>query len=231
MTNFPVRRKVQLYVWQNTTYLVQSNKPIRTSRVLNPFNPCMKNLLLLQEMAIDPPKITLRPFDVTDVDDFMVYGADPRVSQCARWETFASEEEALTFIKEECIPHPWCRSICIDNRSIGFISVRPGSDEARYKADIGYAMSAKHWGQGLGTAALKMAVSSALKEFPGLLRLQAFVALENKASQRVLGKAGFIQEGLLRKYLFLKDKLWDMYIYSYLPTEPNTEVNCFAMPS
>lgn len=174
----------------------------------------------LQEMAMDPSRITLRPFDVTDLDDFMVWAGDDQVTQYLRWKTLTSKEEALTFIKEVCIPHPWRRSICIDNHSVGFVSIFRRSEKERYIADIGYGVSRKHWGQGICTTAVQMAVASALKEFPDLVRLQGFVDVKNKASQRVLEKAGFTQEGLLRKYMFLKGRLWDLYVYSYLSTDP-----------
>ena len=55
-------------------------------------------------------------------------------------------------------------------------------------------------GQGIATAALKMAVPNVFKEFPGLARLEAFLEVENQGSQKVLDKIGFLKEGLLRKY-------------------------------
>lgn len=176
-------------------------------------------------MAIDPSGITLRPFEVTDLDDFMVWAGDDRVTRSLRWKTFTSREEALTFIKEVCIPHPWRRSICIDNRSVGFVSVFPGSGDDRCRADLGYAVAVKHWGQGVATTAVKMAISRVFEDLPDVVRLQAFVDVENRASQRVLEKAGFTQEGLLRKYSFLKGKLSDLYIYSYLGTAPTFVIN------
>lgn len=50
-----------------------------------------------------------------------------------------------------------------------------------------------------------MALSQVFKDFPDVVRLQAFADVENKGSQRVLEKAGFQREGHLRKYSHLKD--------------------------
>lgn len=170
-------------------------------------------------MAVDPSRISLRPFKLTDVDDFLLWAGDDQVTQNLRWKTCDSKEEALTFIRDVCIPHPWRRSICIDDRSIGFVSVFPWSGDERCKADIGYAIGVKYWGQGIATNAVKMAVTQVFKDLPHLLRLQAFTDVENKASQRVLEKVGFQKEGLLRKYAYIKGNLKDLVIYSLLSTD------------
>ncbi|PON73924.1 FkbH domain containing protein [Parasponia andersonii] len=170
-------------------------------------------------MEINPSKIILRPFNLMDVDDLMLFAGDDKVTRQLRWNTLTSKDEALTFIKEVCIPHPWRRSICIDDRSIGFISVFPGSGEYMYKANIGYGVAPKYWGQGVATQALKIAVPQVFKDLPELVRVEAFVHIENKASQRVLEKIGFQKEGLLRKYTFLKGRLIDFFVYSFLSTD------------
>lgn len=174
---------------------------------------------------MDSCSITLRPFRISDIDDFIVWAGDDRVTQNIRWKTIADKEEALDFIKEVCIPHPWRRSICIDDRSVGFVSVYRWSGEDVYKADIGYALAEKYWGKGITTVALKIAVSEVFKDYPDLVRLQAFTMVENRASQRVLEKAGFTKEGLLRKYTIIKGRLRDLVSYSLLSTDMNQVPN------
>ncbi|KAK7266874.1 hypothetical protein RIF29_19532 [Crotalaria pallida] len=71
---------------------------------------------------VDLSRISLRPFKISDVDDFLLWAGDDRVTQNLRWKTCGSREEALEFIRDVCIPHPWRRSICLDDHSIGFIS-------------------------------------------------------------------------------------------------------------
>ena len=174
---------------------------------------------------MDSGTITLRPFRVSDVDDFILWAGDDQVTRNIRWKTITSKEEALTFIKEVCIPHPFCRSICIDDRSIGFVYVIRGSGADRHKADMGYGVAAKYWGQGIATKNVKMVISEVFKDFPDLVRLQAVAVVENIASQRVLEKAGFTREGLLRKYTFLKGQLKDLVIYSFLSTDITVAVD------
>ncbi|PIN13030.1 hypothetical protein CDL12_14351 [Handroanthus impetiginosus] len=168
---------------------------------------------------MDPSRITLRPFKLTDADDLLSWAGDDRVTKSGRWKSLTSKEEALTFIEQMCIHHPWRRSICIDDRSIGFLSVFPGSGDERHRADVGYAIAVEYWGQGITTAALKMGIPQVFDDFPQVLRLQAFTSVDNKASQRVLEKAGFTREGLLRKYICLKGSILDVVVFGLLSSD------------
>jgi RimJ/RimL family protein N-acetyltransferase len=177
---------------------------------------------------VDLSRISLRPFKLTDVDDFMLWAGDDEVTKNIRWKTCNSREEALTFIKDVCIPHPWRHSICLNDRSIGFVSVYPWSGDDRCKADIGYAVASNYWGQGIATKAIKIALSQVFNDFSDLLRLQAFTYVDNKASQRVLEKAGFLREGVLRKYTYIKGTIMDLAVFSFLSTDEIPPVDYFV---
>uniref|UniRef100_A0A5B7C6Q3 N-acetyltransferase domain-containing protein n=1 Tax=Davidia involucrata TaxID=16924 RepID=A0A5B7C6Q3_DAVIN len=168
---------------------------------------------------MDSSRISIRPFRLSDANDFFSWAKDDRLTQYLRWNTITSREEALKYLKDVAIPHPWRRSICLDDHSIGYISIRPESGDDQHRAHVGYGVGVEYWGQGIVTMALKMAISSVFKEFSYLVRLEALVEEENKGSQRVLEKAGFQKEGFLRKYGFNKGEIRDMYIYSFLSTD------------
>ncbi|PPR91289.1 hypothetical protein GOBAR_AA29392 [Gossypium barbadense] len=171
-------------------------------------------------MEVDLSKITLRPFKLEDADDFLLFAGDDQVTNYLRWQTLSSKQEALDHIKDVCIPHPWRRSICNDNCSIGFISIFPFSgEEDRFKANIGFGVAVKYWGHGIATKAVKMAVPQFFADFPDVVRLEAFIDAQNLGSQRVVEKTGFQKEGMLRKYAYMKGKLRDMFIYSFLSTD------------
>ncbi|CAF1703411.1 hypothetical protein Bca4012_003668 [Brassica carinata] len=172
-----------------------------------------------ENMETDLSRVTLRPFSLTDAHDFLRWASDVRVTGNLRWQTFTSEEEALVFIRDVCLPHPWRRSICIDDRSIGFISVFPETGDDRFKAHIGYGLSHEYWGKGIATRAVSIAVPQVFNDLPHVLRLQAFVQTQNKASQRVLEKVGFQREGLLRKYSYVKGEIHDVFVYSLLSSD------------
>ncbi|XP_073287094.1 uncharacterized protein [Primulina huaijiensis] len=165
------------------------------------------------------PRMTLRPFDLSDVDDFLKWASDDKVTHYLRWDTITSREEALRYIKEVAISHPWRQSICIDNRSIGYVSIKPESGSDRHRAHVGFAIGYEYWGQGIMTEAMRMAIPCAFEKFPFLVRLEALVEEENIGSQRVLEKVGFTREGFLRKYGFNKGEIRDMFVYSFLSAD------------
>ncbi|EOA32068.1 hypothetical protein CARUB_v10015312mg, partial [Capsella rubella] len=70
-----------------------------------------------------------------------------------------------------------------------------------------------------GTRAVSVAVSQVFNDMPHVLRLQAFVQTQNKASQRVVEKIGFQREGLLRSYTCLKGKIHHVFAYSLLSSD------------
>ncbi|WMV11820.1 hypothetical protein MTR67_005205 [Solanum verrucosum] len=148
---------------------------------------------------MDSSRITLRPYRSTDVDDLLSWASDDRVTRSIHFSTLTSKDEAFTFIDKSSIP--WRRSICIDDRSVGIVVARPGSGDDRCRAEVGYALAVEYWGQGITPKAVKMSIPLILEEFPEIVRLQALTDAENKASHRVLEKAGFIKEGIATKVL------------------------------
>ncbi|GKC32464.1 acyl-CoA N-acyltransferases superfamily protein [Tanacetum coccineum] len=127
-------------------------------------------------------------------------------------ETMTTEDEALALTKH-LMTDPWRMSICMHDRFVGFVST---FNHKGHKAEIGYCLARKYWGQGITTQALKMSVKIVLKDFPEIVRLEAFADVENIGSQRVLEKAGFKKEGLLRKNTFIKGSFVDDFVYSFL---------------
>ncbi|KAK6929937.1 GNAT domain [Dillenia turbinata] len=139
-------------------------------------------------------KIALRPYELSDIDDFMKWACDDLVVQTSRLRHFSSKEDALSYFKETILPHPWYRAICEDGRPIGFICVMPGSKGERCKGMLSYALGSKYWNHGITTLAVKKVVSSVFHEFPEMKRVEAIVDVDNMASQRVLEKVGFLKE-------------------------------------
>ncbi|XP_034685716.1 uncharacterized N-acetyltransferase p20-like [Vitis riparia] len=151
---------------------------------------------------MESSRISLRPFKLSDVEDFMSWAGDDRVTRYVRWNTITSTDKGLQVFEG---------GDYTQDENIG---------DDRCRAHIGYALGWEYWGQGIVTVALKMALSIVFKEFPDLVRVQALVEVENKGSQRVLEKVGFLKEGLLRKYGFNKGEVRDMFIYGFLSTDP-----------
>ncbi|CAH9099626.1 unnamed protein product [Cuscuta europaea] len=167
----------------------------------------------------ESPEITLRSIQLSDLDDFMEWAGDERVTTFCTWDTYTSRDQAIDFIKNYAIPHPWLRVICLENRAVGSVSVTPRSGHDSCRGELGYVLAHKYWGKGVATRAVKMVASTIFSEWAHLERLEAFVDVTNKGSQRVLEKSGFLREGVLRKYLILKGRSRDTVVYSLLSTD------------
>ena len=78
---------------------------------------------------------------------------------------------------------------------------------------IGYWMGAEHAGKGLMDEALELIVPHAFSTL-GLHRLEAACIPGNTRSMRLLEKAGFEREGLMRSYLKIGGRWQDHYLYA-----------------
>lgn len=88
-------------------------------------------------------------------------------------------------------------AIEVDGRVAGGIGYSRGSDVERYSAEIGYWLGRAHWGRGIATDAVRVVVRHLFDEM-NLLRLYAVPLADNAASIRVLEKAEFVREAVLR---------------------------------
>ncbi|XP_074319110.1 uncharacterized protein LOC141656077 [Silene latifolia] len=165
-------------------------------------------------------KLSLRPFDpVTDVDDFMVWASDDRVTQFCSWDSYTAKEQAIEYITKNVVNHSYYKVICLNNRAIGAISVILNEGNDKCRGELGYVLGSQFWGKGIATWAVKMVVSTIFEERPELERVEALVDVENVGSQKVLEKVGFVREGVLRKYVVQKGRTRDMVMFSFLRTD------------
>lgn len=104
-------------------------------------------------------------------------------------------------------------AIAAGDALIGSIGAfRCGNVHAR-TAELGYYVGEPHWGKGFGTAAVKK-ICQYVFEQTDIIRIFAEPFAYNVASCRVLEKAGFQFEGLLRKNAVKNGKILDMKMYA-----------------
>ncbi|WHY55914.1 GNAT family N-acetyltransferase [Peribacillus simplex] len=97
---------------------------------------------------------------------------------------------------------------------IGTIGFHAHSPKYR-RAEIGYEIHPAHWRKGFASEALKEIIDYGFNDLD-LTRIGAVVFLENKPSSELLLKLGFIQEGILRSYIYQNGIPHDTYVYSLL---------------
>jgi RimJ/RimL family protein N-acetyltransferase len=165
-------------------------------------------------------ELTLRRFELSDVDAMMAWASDPEVAAFCRWEAYSSTESLLAYLRDTVLPHPWFRAICLagDGRPVGAVSLEPTADACR--GELGYVLSRAHWGKGVATAAVRRALAAVFGEVEGLVRVEALVDVDNAASHCVAEKAGFRREGVLRRHYWHKGRARDLVIYSFVSGDP-----------
>ncbi|KAK7366560.1 hypothetical protein VNO80_08553 [Phaseolus coccineus] len=177
-----------------------------------------------KEECVDLAQISLRPLQLSDLDDLLVWTSDEKVATFCTWDPYTSKDDGINFIQNIATKFVWCRAICLNDRAIGCVSLSSNSehDKSRNRSvELGYVVGSKYWGKGVVTLVVKQVVKAAFTELPlpNLERVEALVDVLNVGSQRVLEKAGFQREGILRKYVFLKGKSRDMVMFSVLSTD------------
>ncbi|MGE7093017.1 GNAT family N-acetyltransferase [Lysinibacillus sp. NPDC048646] len=83
------------------------------------------------------------------------------------------------------------------------------------RAEIGYEIHPDYWRNGFTTEAVTSVLSYGFEALD-LTRIGAVVFIENEASNKLLTKLGFQQEGILRDYMYQNGKAHDTFVYSML---------------
>jgi [ribosomal protein S5]-alanine N-acetyltransferase len=104
-------------------------------------------------------------------------------------------------------------AIATQSEAIGSIGLMLGKDVHRFTAEMGYWLAEPFWGKGIMVQAVQFLTSWAFLDLK-LHRISAEPYVSNPASHRVLEKAGFIREGVLRSSAFKDGNIIDQYLYS-----------------
>lgn len=83
------------------------------------------------------------------------------------------------------------------------------------KAEVGFWLLPQHWNKGYVSEVLQAVIRYCRNE-KGIHRLEAFVEEENKASSKVLEKAGFVCEGKMRECEVKDGRFISLFVYALL---------------
>lgn len=123
-------------------------------------------------------------------------------------QTMLSADEGETF----------AFAITADGKVVGSISVFRQGNIHRQTAELGYYIAEEYWGKGITAEAVKQICEYVFAN-SDIIRIYAEPFAYNSASCRVLEKAGFYCEGILRSNAVKNGKVIDMKMYSLLRTE------------
>lgn len=168
-------------------------------------------------------KVTLRPPRMRDFDEWAALRSESR-SFLEPWEPRWAHDEfepavwrqRIRRYRSDLASSASVTFFVFDNASgalAGGITVGNIRRGAAQSANIGYWMGERHAGRGLMAEALQLVVQHCFGTLR-LHRLEAACIPGNNRSVRVLEKAGFQREGLLRSYLNINGAWQDHHLYA-----------------
>jgi RimJ/RimL family protein N-acetyltransferase len=166
-------------------------------------------------------RVVLREYREDDWRAIQRYASDPEVCRFMKWGPNTEEEtrDHVNGSVQSAGERPRRKfNLAVTLRNTGdliggcgLVVGNPGEREGW----IGYVFAREHWGRGYATEAAQRLVRFGFEEL-GLHRIFATCDPENRASARVLEKAGMQLEGRLRSHAFIKGRWRDSLLFAIL---------------
>lgn len=167
-------------------------------------------------MLLDLGDLRVRSWHKNDLDALVRHANNPKIAANLR----------------DQFPHPYTRSAGVaylsevrsaevetsfaveyEGAAVGGVGFKLGTDVARLSAEMGYWLGEPYWGRGLTTRAVLATCEWAFGNYK-LTRIFAMAFSHNVGSMRVLEKAGFEREGLLRRSAIKNGAILDQVLFA-----------------
>lgn len=181
-------------------------------------------------MTDDPPRpptleldgAHLRPLRTNDAAALYAYLRDPAVTELTSYpevsmslaETMIARSQSRWAAGELS---RWGVALTPDDSLIGTCGFNDWSPAHRW-AELAFDLAPAHWGKGL----MRQAVAAVLQwtfQHDQVDRVHAFVRVDNRRSEALLVRSGFVREGRLRSYRICRGRPHDFYLYSLLRSD------------
>lgn len=166
----------------------------------------------------------LRPWQWEDVEDVLWYADNEKIARNLRniFPCPYTRTDAENFVNS-CLEadetRQLFRAIEADGRAAGSIALCLGSDVYSRTAELGYWLAEDFWGKGIMTEAVRRMCEEGFAQWDDLLRIYAEPFAHNAGSRRVLEKAGFTLEGIMRQRVVKGNRIGDSCMYALLREE------------
>jgi len=168
-------------------------------------------------------RLILRKMTLDDAEDMFAYASDQEVTKHVTWEPHITIEDSRAFLLdvleryEKRLPANWGVELKATAQLVGTCGFMSWFSDHR-RAEIGFALGHRYWGQGLMTEAVRQVIHWGFNEC-NLNRIEGECKPENVRSARVMEKCGMTLEGVLRQSVFAKGQYHDLRLYSILRQE------------
>lgn len=152
-------------------------------------------------------RVGLRPVELDDcTETYLAWLKDPEVNRYleTRWspQTIETIRDFVSSVRAST--HSYLFAVTHEGRHVGNIKIGPIHPIYKY-ADISYFIGDRSaWGKGIASEAIALITDFAFRTLK-LNRIQAGFFEQNRGSEKVLIKNGFVKEAVFRKQLFVDD--------------------------
>ncbi|HWI22563.1 MAG TPA: GNAT family N-acetyltransferase [Baekduia sp.] len=176
--------------------------------------------LLLPDGLADE-RVRLRPFVAGDAPAVFEACRDPLIRRFTSFPEHRGVADVSSWIEGQ--PGQRDRGEALDlaitlrddDTVVGAVGLGETAFE-HHRAAAGYWVAPGARGRGLAVAALRLLSGWAFDGPLGFVRLELHIAAENVASCRTAEGAGYAREGVLRSYMYVKGRHWDIAAYSLI---------------
>ena len=188
-----------------------------------------ENDYVMANNPVDKQRINLREWKIEDAPDLAVAISNKKVLDNLRdgIPYPYSEKDAVEFIAATLgadNDSQYALAICCDDKAIGSIGVFRKYNVHRLTAEMGYYIAEPYWGKGIMTEAVRQMCGFVFAN-TDIVRIFAEPYAYNTASCRVLEKAGFQCEGILRQNAIKNGQSVDMRMYAIIKDSGYTSSN------
>lgn len=168
-------------------------------------------------IRIETPRLILRPWRTSDLDDFFAYASVPGVGEMAGWMPHQSKEESAQIL-ESFIERRMTLALQLrdSGKVIGSLGLHANDHDhvgPNYLGrEIGYVLSKEYWGRGLMPEAVRAVIQYCFQTLSYDYLLCGHFS-RNDQSRRVIEKCGFIYlKDILHETRMGTEELTKLYI-------------------
>ena len=164
----------------------------------------------------------LEPLQARHLDDVRALVADPEVLRYTRIPEPPPDDFAESWIASyEAAREDGTRdgfaAATGDGEFVG-IGLAPTIDRKDLELELGYIVPARARGRGVATEILRLLTVWAFDQI-GAMRAYLIIDVENRASERVAERCGYVREGVMRSIHLKQGRRVDAGLWSRLPSD------------
>lgn len=170
--------------------------------------------------TLETERLILREIDLGDVDAVFEIRSDDRVMRFIGKPKAKEKSDSVELIErtmrdlKENASISWAITLKGDPTLIGMIGYYRMQLE-HHRSEVGYSLHPDHWGKGIMDEALNAVTQAGFQRF-GFHSIEGITSPQNHASNSLLVRCGFSQDGLFKENYFWQGEFLDSAVYSKL---------------